>query len=316
MITKSNLKTSTISWLSGSYGEDVDRSGTIGLFYLPETLEELKDLCQKLYKEEVHFDLVGHTSNTYFLPEYTTDVLISTRKIDKWSETDTEITCECGVSVSKFAKIMVSRGITGYEGLIDLPGTVGAAVYGNASCYGSSINENLIDFQLLLPDGNIITCKSSDLEAETRMTSLKSGKLKGVILSIRLKKEQGDKNKVKSDSEKYQKIRKMTQPGPKNNLGSIFRNSGRMTILHFFVAAIVKMYGFFLFIRTKNAECVKIKKKHLFFKLIGAEDLLPYVYEWNRFIWKDSQAHILFWKYVRTHHRLFTRSDFEIEIKQ
>ena len=49
--------------------------------------------------------------------------------------------------------------------------------------------------------------------------------------------------------------------------------------------------------------------------MYGAKELIPYVYGWNRYIWKDDKSHELFWKYHKIHKKLFKESKFEIEIK-
>ena len=49
--------------------------------------------------------------------------------------------------------------------------------------------------------------------------------------------------------------------------------------------------------------------------LLGAKDLQPYVYGWNRYIWKDEKSHTLFWKFHEIHKKLFKNNHFEIEIR-
>lgn len=48
--------------------------------------------------------------------------------------------CECGVSVKRLSAEMVKSGFVGFAGLCDLPGTVAAAIYGNAGCYGCDLS--------------------------------------------------------------------------------------------------------------------------------------------------------------------------------
>ena len=65
----------SICWLNHADG------GVIGTFYEPENKKELADICRTLYKEERKFDLIGYTSNIYFLPSYNADIIVSTRKV-------------------------------------------------------------------------------------------------------------------------------------------------------------------------------------------------------------------------------------------
>ena len=60
----------------------------------------------------------------------------------------------------------------------------------------------------------------------------------------------------------------------------------------------------------------KKKKKEFLFRILGAKEIIPYVYSWNRFMWIDEKSHSLFWKYHELHKKMFNESKFEIEIKK
>lgn len=309
MITRHNIPVYEICWLNHA------DSGTIGTFYEPENVEELKDICSTLYQEGKSFDLIGHTSNIYFLPGYNVDYMVSTRKCTQYSETESEIVCDCGVSVMKLARKMVDEGIKGFEGLIDLPGTVAASVYGNASCFGCSINALLTSCTLLQPNGNVQTIKPQDLRLSKRSSALKRKELEGVILSVTLKKEKGDVKELTTLAEQNRQTRKASQAGPKDNLGSIYSTSGGWSYYSIIPRMLTKVYGFLIGLSDKDKERKRHKKKVFLFSLLGAKDLLPYVYGWNRYIWTDEQSHQLFWKFHKIHQKMFKKSVFEIEIK-
>jgi UDP-N-acetylenolpyruvoylglucosamine reductase len=288
----------------------------IGTFYEPENLEELRNICTTLYREGKDFDLIGHTSNIYFLPDYSVDNMVSTRKCNSMAEETDCIVCDCGVSVAKLARQMVEDGVKGFEGLIDLPGTVGAAIYGNASCYGCSINSLLISFDLLRPGGTIETLCPDVLKLSKRSSALKRHELNGIILSVRLKKEQGDAILLKELAAKNHHSRKVSQPSPKDNLGSVYASKRKKTPVGFIVSGIAKFVGLLYGLTGKNKKQIKDKQKEIALSLLQARDLVPYVYGWNRYIWKDELAHTLFWKFDRIHRLLYKDSEFEIEIKR
>lgn len=303
MITKYNLPLSKISWLKHF------NSGIISTFYEPETKEELIDICCSLYKDGKKFDLIGYTSNIYFLPSYNSDVMVSTRKVKKIIEQEGCVIADCGVSVSMLSRQMVNQGIKGFEGLIDIPGTVGASVYGNAACYGCSINQLLESFEILRPDSKIENHTLDILKIEKRSTALKRGELEGVILSVRMRKEIGNKVAIMKKAEAIHQLRNRTQPGPKDNLGSIYSNSGKWT-----------KKGMTLYLVAKAISILMKPIKHLsttriILYMLGYESLIPYVWGWNRFIWKNEESHELFWMYHEIHKKLFVNNDFEIVIK-
>lgn len=310
MIIRHNIPVYDICWLNHAHG------GLIGTFYEPENIDELTNICSSLYLEGKDFDLVGHTSNTYFLPDYSVDNMLSTRKCNNIVEETDCIVCDCGVSVKRLSLQMVDKGIKGFEGLIDLPGTVGAAVYGNASCYGCSINSLLISFELLKPNGDIVTVHPNDLKLSKRSSALKRHEIEGIILSVKLRKEQGDVTLLKNLAEKNHHTRKVTQPSPKDNLGSIYASKQTKTPIGFIVLGIAKVIGLLYGITGKNKKQIKDKQKEIVLSLLQARDLLPYVYGWNRYIWKDELAHTLFWKFDKIHRLLYKSNEFEIEIKR
>ena len=210
---------------------------------------------------------------------------------------------------------MVDSGVRGFEGLVDLPGTVGASVYGNASCYGCSINSLLETFELLRPNGEIDILTSNALSMSQRSTTLKRGELRGVILSVKLKKEIGETGLLKAIAAKNHQTRKATQPSPNDNLGSIYSVSKGWSAKSILPRFLANCYCIPLLLFGKKKSELRRYKINLVLSLLGAKELKPYVYGWNRYIWKDKQAHELFWKFHQIHRKLFKNNDFEIEIK-
>lgn len=173
MIIHEDVPIYSICWLSHAKG------GMIGTFYEPETKQELVDLCRSLFMSGQKFDIIGHTSNTYYMPDYHVDVMVSTRKVNSVKIEDDSIVCDCGTSVRKLSRQMVDEGFKGFEGLIDLPGTVASSVYGNCSCYGCSINSMLMQVELLCPDGRIVTKSADEMKFSPRSSALKRGEWGG-----------------------------------------------------------------------------------------------------------------------------------------
>lgn len=311
MILHNNHPVSAISWLSSFNGR-----GVINNYYEPESLEELRSLCISLYKEETHFELIGHTSNTLYDPDFSCANMVSTRRINKYEIREDCIYCECGVSVRAISIAATNIGIKGFEGLCDLPGTIAAALYGNAGCFGCSISSILLDARILLPNGEIISVKSEWFEFSNRSSILKKGDKKGVILSARLRRDNGDKEILQAIASKNHLIRKTTQPEAKNSLGTIYSKEGDFTILHYIISAITLIYGFILRLVGTDKNEIKNKRKHLTFCILGATDVEPYVRSWNWYQWNNEESYVLFWKYVRLHSLMYKNSVFEIEIKQ
>ena len=166
-------------------------------------------------------------------------------------------------------------------------------------CRWSSIKEN----------GEIVTLKPEDLKFTKRSSALKRGEIKGVILSVTLRKQYGDAEQLKVLAEKNHNRRLQTQPGPKDNLGSIYSNSTERTIKGKTLHIVAKVISILL------KPIKRISTTTIMLYMTGHKYLIPYVWWWNRYIWKDEQSHELFWKFHRIHQKVFKKSDFEIEIK-
>lgn len=310
MILKRNRSIGEISWLSTLKG------GSVSLFYEPETVTEFENLCVDFFSNGYTFDLIGHTSNILYAQDYVCERMVSTRKLNHFEIKADCIVCECGTSVRALSLAAIDAGIKGFEGLINLPGTVAAAVYGNAGCYGCSVSSLLKEATILNSDGTKSDVTPDWFLFSKRSSVLKRGEKKAVVLTLVLRREDGDALALKKIAERNHAHRKATQPEPKNSLGSIFANIGNPTMLNRLLSVSSTLYAYLLKVFGYSEQQIKEKRKSFIFSLLGARDVEPYVRTWNWYQWRDEKSHALFWKYVRLHRLMFTQSDFEIEIKQ
>lgn len=312
MVIRTNVAISAISWIKNSYNSKC--SGMIRHYYEPENLDELISLCRNLYLSSESFDVIGSTSNIYFRPNYTVDNIVSTHKINKWKVCDDYIYSECGTTVKLLSRKMTLQGFSGFEGLVDLPGTIGGSIYGNASCYRCSIGALLLEVNVLTSNGEIVTFNEKELCLSHRSSIFKKKVINGVILAAKLRKSIGNKDILLKLAENNHENRLKYQPGPCNNLGSVFA-TGEATLRLRIVSAIGYLFSQVLNLMGLNKNSRERRMKLQLF-LLGYYDLHPYVWEWNRYIWKDENAHVLFDRYVEMYRKCFNNSHLEIEIKE
>lgn len=302
------VSTQHISWVKSNRKQLENLSQIKNLWY-PESIEELVSLVNAITKKKESFDIIGFSSNTLFLPSYRIDNLICTKKLNKWTEREDNIICECGVAVSTLSKAMIERGYEGFEGLTDLPGTIAAGVYGNAGCRGCSVNSLIESFSLLTPSSEIISFSVEDLGLQYRSTSLKRGTLKGVILQVVLKKVEGDSKKLIKIAEKNHQIRIAQQPSAANNLGTTINGGSVPTIKGRLYKKLDKLVR--LFLGTDESR----KIFPIILRITGHSKYVPYVYYWNRYMFLDEKSHILFPEYLKFIQGLYSDARLEIEIK-
>lgn len=304
-----NVSVQLISWVK-SNKRLLDEQKGIERLYYPETITELEELLRVFIGYNVKFDLIGFSSNTLFLPSYKVSNVICTKYVNDFKENVDSIICDCGVPVSKIAKYAVDKGYIGFEGLLDLPGTIGAAVYGNCGCRGCSINALVNSFTMMDETGMINDYTVEELKQAYRSTSLKRGELKGTILQVTLEKKQGDANKLKILAEKNHIIRKMQQPTGANNLGTTFNGGAKKTLKGYILCFLEYVIQFIIGNRD-----VRISFP-LLLKVIGQGRFAPYVYYWNRYMFIDERSHDLFPKYYSFLKSLYKDVCLEIEIRK
>ena len=313
MIIKHNIDISNICWLAGTYGEEKCFADN---FYIPETLKEFEDICKELYEAHEEFDVIGHTSNVYFKPGYHTNNLVSTRKLKRWEEKEDHIWCECGVNVKALAKEMVENGIEGFAGLIDLPGTVGAGIYGNAGCFGDKFSKIVLSTMVLKSDGSIIELSRDEMGFQKRSSVFKRRIISGVIISAKLRRKIGDKKKIEELAKRYHNLRQSSQPSPNNNLGSIFKYRKNLTLKGIIVKG---LSAFIAKLTSSNASPTSLSKKKttIACRLLNKGEISEFLpYGFNRYIWSSYSAHEHFDSYISMYKEIFKNAELEIEIKQ
>lgn len=292
----------------------IKTGGTCACWIIPESLDQLVEVCKYLYAQNAVFELVGQTSNLFFHSTCNPEVVVSTVRVDDYSISDEIITCDCGVSVIKLAKDCMERGFAGFAGLIGLPGTVASSIYGNAGCFDCSIAALLLSVDVLLPDGSIRTFKQEELQFSPRNSAFKNGKINGVILSAKLRAEVAqDIQEEKRKAEKNAQYRKNHQEGYALNLGSIYsKRVKRKNVKNIAASAICTILAKLHLVKERNKLY-----KNLLLSWYGFQDLKPYVSDKtiNTFVWKDNKAEDMFERYKQFMQKIHSSLVIEIEEK-
>ena len=309
MKTYKDVKSYSITWLANTYDKDTSQ-GTIANYYLPETMEEFTELCRELYQKNEKFHVVGSTSNVYIRPNTSIKHLISIRLLNRFYLENDLTVCQCGASVKQIVRSMVKDGIEGYACMIDLPGTIGGGVYGNAGVSRHSIVRQLKDVTILLDNGTIRTFQPKELGFTFRSSALKRGELQGVILSCRLKRTPGSKKEIEDEAMMVHEWRKENQPGAARNLGTTSLLSiAKPTLKGKLLRAIAKCFAYVL-----NPDDEADFKTRFIMKALGKPELSQYLFGLNRYMWKDPKAHESFEAYVEAINQLYVKPRLEIEV--
>jgi UDP-N-acetylmuramate dehydrogenase len=129
---------------------------------------------------------------------------------------------ECGAVLKNLVDFTVERGLRGLETMTGIPGSVGAAVYGNAGAYGHSIQERVRSVRYL--DGEAIgEFSNAECRFHYRESIFKRNK-QWIIVSVALEMEAGDAAELKQTADRILTVRNAKYPPTMRCAGSIFKN--------------------------------------------------------------------------------------------
>lgn len=142
---------------------------------------------------------------------------------DTWHE-GRNVAVSGGMGLTVLARKCQSRGLSGLEWAVSVPGTVGGAVVNNAGAHGGDIAANLCEAVVLDADKGIQLLTCADLHFGYRTSSLKvRADRRFLVLLAQFALQSAKPETILERMEHNIAYRKQTQP-PGASLGSIFKN--------------------------------------------------------------------------------------------
>lgn len=123
-----------------------------------------------------------------------------------------------GILVSSTAR---DHGIAGIEFLRSIPGTVGGFVRMNGGAYGRETCEVLVECDVVLRSGELVTLSNEDLGYTYRHSELPEG---AIVVSATLGGEHGEPADIQAEMDRIAQSREATQPLRSKTGGSTFKN--------------------------------------------------------------------------------------------
>ncbi len=132
------------------------------------------------------------------------------------------INAGAGTPLPRMAQTALQAGLSGFEFLAGIPGTVGGALLMNAGANGCSVGERVLRVETVDYEGHAKTFAKSELEFGYRKSCLSQRDLiiTGAAFAGLLRP--GEEIKKKMDD--YLNRRRSTQPLEQPNAGSVFKN--------------------------------------------------------------------------------------------
>ena len=125
--------------------------GVAKIFFMPETLKELRDFLLYTKKENKNTFIIGAGSNLLISEKIQNRIFIKLGKnFNKISLTkDNVIIAGCSILDKNVSDFACKNHLSGLEFLSCIPGTVGGGIRMNSGCFGTEFKDVLLSVQVM-----------------------------------------------------------------------------------------------------------------------------------------------------------------------
>ena len=213
---KNNVNLSNYNWFN--------LGGPAEYLFKPENKEQLIEFLRETKIFKLNTTVLGAGSNTLIRDNGIKGVVIKLGSSFSKIKLINSDTLEVGAAaldrkVSNYAK---DNGLSEFEFLSCIPGSIGGAVIMNSGCYGDDISKILISINVIdIKDCKEKVIKREDIKFFYRGTNLPS---EYIIISAKLKGKIKSKSTIEEKQNNFIKRKKLSQPSQIKTCGSTFKN--------------------------------------------------------------------------------------------
>lgn len=129
--------------------------------------------------------------------------------------------CGGGASGIVVASAARDAGVAGCEFLRGIPGTVGGFVRMNGGAYGREVRDILVDCEVILRSGSMVSMGIDELGYSYRHSELADG---AIVVSARFRGQPGERAAIAAEMDRIAAAREASQPLRSRTGGSTFKN--------------------------------------------------------------------------------------------
>jgi len=188
--------------------------------FFPTSLEEFCMLLDRLENPVI----LGNCSNVLISSQGVEQDVIMTTKLNNFYVDKNIIVAQCGVKVPMLAREAESNGLSGFEFMIGFPGSIGGAVYMNASAHSQAVSDTFKSCRVYdLDNKRVLDLNKEELEFGYRSSILQHKKY--ILLEAVFELRPSSKEEITNIMQRNLEFRKGKQPNlAMPNVGSIFKN--------------------------------------------------------------------------------------------
>ena len=220
-------------------GEPLAKYTTFGIGGPADLLvvaQSLRDLCacvREAFAHHVPYLVLGGGANVLVSDKGVRGLVIQNqcRNVEITPGQDGQaplVKAESGALLATVADETMTHGLAGLEWAVDVPGTVGGGVVGNAGAYGGYVSDSLRGVSVFSPEEGERWWRTSELGMDYRTSVFKRNKLQTgpppVILSATFALRAEAADTIQARAAEYSKRRAEAQPSGQS-AGSVFKRT-------------------------------------------------------------------------------------------
>jgi UDP-N-acetylmuramate dehydrogenase len=196
--------------------------GKTKVFFKPESLKDLMSFLKEFGKNNKIY-ILGAGSNTLISDNTFDGIVIKLAKnFANISLLPNDIiVAGSACSDKKLSEFAFNNGISGFEFLSCIPGTIGGGLRMNAGCFKREFKDILVSIQAVNTQGEVTTIPADKVLFQYRSNDLSESL---IFLSASFKGQKKEKNKIEKEIIELRNKKDRTQPTKIKTSGSTFKN--------------------------------------------------------------------------------------------
>lgn len=189
---------------------------------MPKTEEDLSRLLKDLTDQAVPFFILGNGSNLLVSDQGMRKTVI---KLDEnfsgIKRCGDDLIVRSGTMVSALSRYAMREGLSGFEALSGIPGTVGGGITMNAGAYGSEMKDVVHSVEVMDIRGQKKRLSNGDMKFAYRTSIIQEGGL--IVTSVRFSLTPDDPKAIEARMADFTERRTSKQPLDHPSAGSVFK---------------------------------------------------------------------------------------------
>ena len=188
----------------------------------PKNIKELVELIKFLRNKGIIFYILGNGTNILVSDKGVRGCVVHIGKdLSKIKVTGTKIEAQAGALLSDIAQVALKNKLQGFEQLSGIPGSIGGAIAMNAGAYDKEIKDVVTSVNAINDQGRVIKLNKDALDFSYRKSSILEKKY--IVTSVVINLQEGNKDEIKANMERYAELRRNKQPLDWPSAGSTFK---------------------------------------------------------------------------------------------